>query len=772
MGTVPAVPGLDYELVWPDEDLGAATSVTSELVYVQLNPVYVEKLQAHDRLRIIAAVHRGKSLTSGGITGQRTLPATTAIAHREFILYDIETYRREVIASRVPAHDIQAFPLPEKEVEYLFGPLVRRSYYVIRLTLRNTSGTDKLVNSGLISATGRALVVPLDKSQPTFTVPVTLSPQGPVQVYTILDDQTPWRTRPWVFRGLEFIGALGAAAVTSFPNSSTDLVKGTALLTGVFVPEMKKLWPDDWAGFKKNVVTFSMPELTKIPGQSTTSPMYLFFPKRELELFVSDQALYESPVLFAVQDYLPVRTKADNAKPKVRIVSIGFDSLDVPFENTLAPAKISLAGRIASANEEVEVRIDELTRIKNRLEAASASGEAALVIGQVSKRQLVEFQEMAKKALAIVNIESATADSNVSSGDVAGGESTFVKDTELSEALEGLLVVANGLIGFYELKGELYETTLTESGNASFSLLGLEKLKIGALRDATTGVLTYSDSQSGEEMLRTIKERIEASEALVKFIAVAAKLLAENSLVAALGAIAQPAEGMEPMDQRPRSRVIGVFATLKQARSVPVLPNFDRDNYPQLRSNLNTLLGDSLTPPTIVDQPVGVTVTSGNTATFTVTAKGNPEPDYTWFRNGQQLAGEVGSVLSIRNCDLSLNGTNYQVFLSNSRGSLYSDPFILSVTQKPVISPSGLTASATSVRAGTSVSFSIEVTGSEIMSYRWFHNGKALPSESGQTLNLTDVGAAHAGNYSVQIHNVYGDALSKAVALTVVPFSK
>lgn len=578
VGTVPALPKIDYELVWPSQPGEPGSRADSELAYVQLNPDYVAKLKAHDRLRIIAAINRP---AIAGTAGSHKFDETTAIAHREFTLYDVDTFRREVASARVPAHDIQAFPMPEKEVDYLFGPLVKRSYYVVRLTLRNTTGADKLVNSGLISATGRAIVTPSDKRQPTFTVPVTLSPQGPVQVYAILDDQTAWRKRPWVFRSLEFIGALGAVAVTTFPATPPDLAKGSTLFTGVFVPEMQKLWPDSWPGYKRNLVTFSMPELTKIPRQSTTAPKYLFFPKRELELFVSDQALFEIPGLPLLKK-LPFRTSADDTKPTVRIVSLGFDSLDIPFENVVEPGQVSLASQLARVGERLEVRVGELTSFKHRLAAAAGTKEDAMVVDQVSKKQITASLTAITAARDAIKGKSET---EVITDIAAGTEGEPKKSfTELKEALEGLVKVAENLAGFTKPESDLYKSALTDSSDAAFSLAALDKLRRSTIKEATADVLAYSESRSGQDKVDTVKQRLEASEALTKFITTAATLLTDQSLLTALDAIKTSGKA----DKAQRALINSVYATLKQARTVPVIPEFDPEGYAKLTTSVTT----------------------------------------------------------------------------------------------------------------------------------------------------------------------------------------
>lgn len=574
IGTVPAVPDIDYKLVWGDSKKNSAPNTAdTDLAYVQLEPNYVAKLKAHDRLRIIAAVHRQATEVKSGLLETQNFPESTAIAHREFTVYDVETYRNEVAKARVPAHDIQAFPIPEKEVQYLFGPLVAKSYFVMRLTLRNTSDTDKLVNSGLISATGRAIVEPANRYQPTFTVPVTLSPQGPIQVYAILDDQTPWRRRPWVFRSLEFIGALSSTAVTTFTHTPTDLVKGTALFTGVVIPESQKLWPDDWPGYKRNLVTFAMPELTKIPRQSTSSPKYLFFPKRELELFVSDQSLFEKLSITKSIAGIPWRTSEDSAKPVVRIVSIGFDSLDIPFENALEPGQISLATRIGRLNDQLETQIDKLTQFKNRLEAANklTNKDDAFVLGSATLGRLRASRNALQETF---NVISSKSPNDIILGlPVDANESIKAAEYDsLKQALQNLIFVVESMVDLTDSSSGLYHSILTDTSKAAFSLDALKHLEKNVSRTAAVDVLTYSNSLYSEAKINAINHRLEASQSLLAFIESAARTLTGQELLSMLSSIGKK-EGKTGKEER--SLIFSLYATLKAQRNIPALPQFD-----------------------------------------------------------------------------------------------------------------------------------------------------------------------------------------------------
>lgn len=82
--------------------------------------------------------------------------------------------------------------------------------------------------------------------------------------------------------------------------------------------------------------------------------------------------------------------------------------------------------------------------------------------------------------------------------------------------------------------------------------------------------------------------------------------------------------------------------------------------------------------PTITTQPVAVSIRSTQTATFTVAAKGKPEPTYLWQKNGVDLPGGVAATLTIPTANI-LDAGVYRVTVKNSSGTVVSDAVSLAV---------------------------------------------------------------------------------------------
>ena len=96
-------------------------------------------------------------------------------------------------------------------------------------------------------------------------------------------------------------------------------------------------------------------------------------------------------------------------------------------------------------------------------------------------------------------------------------------------------------------------------------------------------------------------------------------------------------------------------------------------------SNSATLTVDS--PPAINMQPSGQTVIAGQTATFAVTATGNPAPAYQWQNaaTSANIPGATSASYTTPATVLADNGSTFQVVVSNSVGSQTSGAASLTV---------------------------------------------------------------------------------------------
>ncbi|MEO7978215.1 PQQ-dependent sugar dehydrogenase [Flavobacterium sp.] len=90
--------------------------------------------------------------------------------------------------------------------------------------------------------------------------------------------------------------------------------------------------------------------------------------------------------------------------------------------------------------------------------------------------------------------------------------------------------------------------------------------------------------------------------------------------------------------------------------------------------------------PVIGVQPANRTVSIGQSTTFQIVASGNPTPAFQWQRNNVDIAGATQSSYTLTNPVLADNGAQYKVKVTNSAGSVTSNPATLTVinNQSPV----------------------------------------------------------------------------------------
>ena len=84
--------------------------------------------------------------------------------------------------------------------------------------------------------------------------------------------------------------------------------------------------------------------------------------------------------------------------------------------------------------------------------------------------------------------------------------------------------------------------------------------------------------------------------------------------------------------------------------------------------------------PTITTQPASQTVSAGQPASFLVVATGTAPLNYQWKRNGVTLSGATSSSYTTPATSASDNGIQFSVMVTNSAGTVTSNPAILTVS--------------------------------------------------------------------------------------------
>lgn len=111
-------------------------------------------------------------------------------------------------------------------------------------------------------------------------------------------------------------------------------------------------------------------------------------------------------------------------------------------------------------------------------------------------------------------------------------------------------------------------------------------------------------------------------------------------------------------------------------------------------------------PPTITTPPSNLTVYSGATAKFTVTATGTPAPAYQWtsntvnLANGGIVSGATTSALTLAGVTVGLNGKTYGVIVTNTLGKITNSGAVLTVMPPNQSFISSFLAAANGVKIG------------------------------------------------------------------------
>ena len=178
----------------------------------------------------------------------------------------------------------------------------------------------------------------------------------------------------------------------------------------------------------------------------------------------------------------------------------------------------------------------------------------------------------------------------------------------------------------------------------------------------------------------------------------------------------------------------------------------------------------SAVKPEISKQPANLTVTAGQTASFSVSASGTSPLIYQWKKNGAEIPGATSSTYTMSATSQADSGSIYSVVVINRAGLLTSTDASLTVTPAPTSPAITTQPLAQTITAGQTASFSVQATGTSPIGYQWKKNGVDISGATASTYTTpatsnADVGAELA--YSVVLTNSAGSATSTAAKLAV-----
>src|SRR5271163_1254622 len=174
--------------------------------------------------------------------------------------------------------------------------------------------------------------------------------------------------------------------------------------------------------------------------------------------------------------------------------------------------------------------------------------------------------------------------------------------------------------------------------------------------------------------------------------------------------------------------------------------------------------------PTFTSQPASITVTAGQTATFSVAATGTQPLTYQWQKNGAAIGGATASSYTTPATTTANSGSTFAVVVTNSAGSLTSAAATLTVNPAPVAPSITAQPASVTVTAGQTATFTVAASGTAPLTYQWQQNGAAISGATGTSYTTPATTTANSGStFAVVVTNSTGSATSNAATLTVNP---
>lgn len=187
-------------------------------------------------------------------------------------------------------------------------------------------------------------------------------------------------------------------------------------------------------------------------------------------------------------------------------------------------------------------------------------------------------------------------------------------------------------------------------------------------------------------------------------------------------------------------------------------------------STMHFIIGSA---PTILSQPNTAYVRIGDTATFTVTISGNPQPSIQWevSPNGLYwgaLQGETRDTLRIRGVQIHQDSLYFRAKVMNQCDTLFSEQVQLIIIQPLTIVSEPV---SVAICEGSSAAFRVRVTGTEPQfQWQWRQSSQSqwedIPGANDSSYSIPLVTAQqNLQQYRVRIWNNYGDTVFSAPAI-------
>lgn len=169
--------------------------------------------------------------------------------------------------------------------------------------------------------------------------------------------------------------------------------------------------------------------------------------------------------------------------------------------------------------------------------------------------------------------------------------------------------------------------------------------------------------------------------------------------------------------------------------------------------------------PTITTQPASQTITSGNTATLTVTALGPTPLTYQWYQGALGTTTTPVGINSASFTTPALTATTiYWVRVSNSVGSVNST--LATITCSPTITSQP---ASRTIASGSTQTLTVTASGSSSLSYQWYQGdvGTTTTPVGTDSASFTTPALSDETTYWVRVSNSAGSVNSTLATVTV-----
>jgi hypothetical protein len=198
-----------------------------------------------------------------------------------------------------------------------------------------------------------------------------------------------------------------------------------------------------------------------------------------------------------------------------------------------------------------------------------------------------------------------------------------------------------------------------------------------------------------------------------------------------------------------------------------LMDNYRLYNVALTATQVAAIAGVPVTPetPVIIQQPRNRKVNEGQTATFGVTATGDPPLTYQWLKGGVVIDGATQSRYTTPPTTNADNGTLYSVIVTNPGGSVTSNEAKLTVLFAPIITDQPHDAS---VKAGESATFTVRAIGTAPLTYQWQKNGTDISGATSRRYVTPPTTPEDNGSvFDVKVTNSLGTVTSNNATLIV-----